>query len=413
MLRQWSVLARHPDFLKLFTGSTISLFGSSITAVALPLTAVFVLSASPFEMGLLGAAGFLPYLLIGLPAGVWVDRMPYRTVLVVADVLRALLLGLVPVLGLLGWLEMWQLYVIALLTGVGTLFDSVASMSFTPSLVGRAHLLQANSALAQSNAIVSVTGKALGGALVQVLTAPVAIVVDAVSYVASAACKLFIRTPGPATVEPARRQPLRSALAEGFRAIARQPVLRPLFVSATIGALSGQIQAAIVVLFLARELGLPPALVGVSIAVSGVASVLAAMLAAPLTERLGHGTTYMVGCLVTALAGLVLVLAAGPLLVVMAVVVASGLLAGAGPPIFSINQQTVRQSLAAPEMLARINATWRFLVFGTQPIGALLGGTIADVAGLRTAIVVSSVGMLASVGVAAWSPLRALKTLPA
>jgi MFS family permease len=412
MLRQWSVLARHPDYLKLFTGSTISLFGSSITAVALPLTAVVVLSASPFEMGLLGAAGFLPYLLIGLPAGVWVDRMPYRTVLIAADVSRALLLGLVPVLALLGWLQMWQLYVIALLTGVGTLFDSVASMSFTPRLVGRGHLLQANSALAQSNAVVSTTGSALGGALVQLLTAPVAVAVDALSYLVSAACKFLIRTPGTA-VAPAKQQNLRAALMEGFRAIARQPVLRPLIISATIGALAGQIQGVIVVLFLVRELGLPPALVGVSIAVSGVASVVGAILATPLTERLGYGTSYIIGCLVSALASLVLVAAAGPLLVVMAVVVAGQLLRGAGPPIYSVNQTTLRQALAAPEMLARINATWRFLVFGTQPIGALIGGAIAGVAGLGAALVIGSLGMLVSVGVAVWSPLRSLKTLPA
>lgn len=412
MLRQWSVLARYPDFLKLVTGSTISLFGTSITAVALPLTAVVVLSASPFEMGLLGAAGFLPYLLVSLPAGVWVDRMPYRTVLVVADVSRALLLGLVPVLALLGVLQMWQLYVISLLVGVGTVFDSVASLSFTPSLVERGHLLQANSALAQSNAVVSTTGSALGGVLVQLLTAPVAIAADALSYLVSAACKLFIRTPGPA-VGQAKQQNLRAALIEGFRAIARQPVLRPLFVSATIGALAGQIQAVILVLFLARELRLPPTLVGAAIAVSGVASVVGAMLAAPLAVRFGHGTTYLAGGLVSALGGLVLVVAAGPSLVVLAVVVAGQLLRGAGPPLYSVNQQTVRQSLAAPEMLARINATWRFLVYGTQPVGALLGGTIAGVAGLRAAIVISSVGMLFSVGVAVWSPIRALKTLPA
>jgi MFS family permease len=412
MLRQWSVLARYPDFLKLFTGSTISLFGSSITAVALPLTAVVVLNASPFEMGLLGAAGFLPYLLIGLPAGVWIDRMSYRTVLVTADVSRAVLLGAVPVLALLDVLEMWQLYVIALLAGVGTLFDSVASTSFVPSLVGREQLLQANSASVQSNTVVSTTGSALGGALVQLLTAPIAIVVDAVSFLVSAVCKAFIRTPGPAH-ELAERKRLLPALVEGFRAIADEPVLRPLFASATIGALAGQIQGVLLVLFLARELHLPPSLVGVMIAVSGVASVVGAMLATPLTERLGHGRAYITGGLLASLAGFVLAVAAGPMLVVVGVVVVGQVLRGGGPPLYGVNQQTIRQSLAAPEMLARVNATWRFLVFGMQPIGAVLGGALAGAAGLRTAMVVSSLGMLLSVAVAAWSPLRSLKTLTA
>lgn len=412
MLRQWSVLARYPDFLKLFTGSTISLFGSSITTVALPLTAVVVLNASPLEMGLLGAAGFLPYLLIGLPAGVWIDRMRYRTVLIAADVSRAVLLGAVPVLAVLDALQMWQLYVIALLAGVGSLFDSLVSTSFTPSLVDRAHLLQANSALTQSNAIISTTGSAAGGALVQLLTAPIAIVVDAFSFLFSAVWKAFIRTAGPSH-EPARQQPLWPALVEGFRAIAGQPILRPLLLSATIGALAGQVQAVILVLFLARELGLPPSLVGVAIAVSGAASIVGALLAAPVTERLGHGQAYITGGLIASLAGFVLAAAAGPVFVVVAVVVVSQVLRGGGPPLYSVNQVTLRQALAAPEMLSRVNATWRFLVFGTQPIGAVVGGALAGAAGLRTAMVVSSIGMVLSVAVAAWSPLRSLKTLTA
>lgn len=166
-------------------------------------------------------------------------------------------------------------------------------------------------------------------------------------------------------------------------------------------------------LYLARELGLPAGVVGVLLAVSSGAAVLAAFLASPISQRLGHGPTFIVGTLLASLAGFVLAAADGPFPFLIAILVIAQILRGAGPPLYSVNQSTVRMTLAPPDMLARVNATWRFLVFGAQPVGALLAGAIAGAVGLRTTLVISGFGMLLGVVVAAFSPLRGLRTLPA
>jgi MFS family permease len=412
--RQWTVLARYPDFRKLFIGGSTSLLGTNISVVALPLTAVLLLGASPAEMGLLGALGLLPHLVLGLPAGVWVGRMPYRHSMVVSDVAAALLLGSIPVLAVLDMLQMWHLYVVVLLAGVCNLFDTVATTSFVPSLVDRDHLLHANTVTAQSASVMSASGTALGGTLVQVLTAPVAIVLDAVSFLVAASCKALIADPGrdSSAADGTPRGRLVSQVAEGVRAVFGHPILRPLIVAAALGALAGQMQNVLLVLFLARELSLPPALVGAIVAVSGVASIVGALAAAPITERAGHGPSFILGCLLAGVAGLGLAAATGPLPLLLGVLVLAQILRGVGPPLYGINQVTMRQALSAPETLARVNATWRFLVFGTQPIGALLGGAAGSLIGLRTTFLVSSIGILAAVAVAALSPLRTFLRLP-
>ncbi|WP_020579631.1 MFS transporter [Actinopolymorpha alba] len=420
--RQWSVLARYPNFTKLFIGGTTSLLGSNITAVAMPLTAVLMLDASPAQVGLLGAVGFVPHLVLGLPAGVWLGRASYRRTLVIADLTQMLLLATIPLLAMLDALRIWHLYLVVLLTGVCSLFGTVATTSFVPALVGRDHLLQANTVSAQSNSVVSTVGSALGGTLVQLLTAPIAILVDAVSFLLSALCNGLIREPGPAVAseevareevarEPQRRR-LAGEIAGGIGAVFGHPILRPLIVAAALGALAGQMQNVILVLFLAREVGLSPSLVGAIVAVSGVASIVGALAAAPITERIGHGPGFILGGFLAAIAGFGLAAAAGPMPLVLGVLVLAQVLRGAGPPLYGINQVTVRQALAAPDMLARVNATWRFLVFGTQPIGALLGGAAGGLIGLRVTFVASSLGMLFAVAVAVWSPLRTFRRLP-
>jgi Na+/melibiose symporter-like transporter len=412
--RQWSVLARCPDFRRLFVGNSVSLLGSSVTTVALPLTAVVYLHASPAQMGTLGAVALLPHLVLGLPAGVWVDRMPYRRVLILADLAQALLLASIPVLAILGILRMWQLYAVVVLAGVGSLFEAVTAQSFIPILVSRRQLLPANSALMQSNATVSTTGSALAGLLVTLLTAPIAVAADAISFLLAAACKARIRTPGPAVVSagPGSQHFLADIL-EGVRAVFTHRILRPVTLSAILGALAGQMQNVVLVLYLVRELGLPSGLVAVVVAIGGGAGVLGALVATPITQRLGPGPAFIAGMFLAATAGLVLAAATAPLLLAFAIVVLAQVLRGTGPSLYGVNQQTFRQTLIAPALLARVNATWRFLVYGTQPLGALLGGLLGSAISLRATLLLSSGGMLLGAAIAAGSPLRSLRKLPA
>ncbi len=408
-----SVLARHHDFRRLFTGNSISLLGSSVTTVALPLTAVVQLHASPAQMGYLGAATLLPHLVLGLPAGVWVDRMPYRRVLVIADLVRVPLLAAIPVLAMAGWLRMWQLYVVAAAVGVGGLFESVAAQSFIPRLVPRRQLLPANSVLMLSNATVATTGSASGGMIVALLGGPAALFVDALSFLAAGIWKARIRDSGAVSAPPRERRLWRDVL-EGTRAVLGHDIIRAVTVAATVGALAGQLQAVVMVLYLVRDLGLSSGLIGVVIAVGGAAGILGAALASPITRRLGPGPTFIAGMFLSSVSGVTIAMADRPrhFVWVLAVLVAGQILYGVGPSLFGVNQQTFRQALIAPELLSRANATWRFLIYGMQPLGALLGGMLATMLSLQGTLMAGSALMLAGTGIAALSPLRSLRELP-
>jgi MFS family permease len=395
------VLVKHADFRRLFLGNSVSLLGSSVTTVALPLSAVVYLHASSLQMGVLGAAALAPHFVFGLPAGVWVDRLPYRRILVAADVAQTVLIGAVPLLAWLNLLSMWQLYAIVLLAGIANLFESVTAQSFTPHLVSREQLSSANSALMASNATVNTTGSAIGSALVTVFAAPFALTVDAISFAIAGVFKARISTSGPPP-RPTERH-LAAEIAVGLRAVFTQPVVRVVILAAALGALAGQMQNIVLVLFLIQGLKLPTGLVGLAITIVGVAGVLSALVTTPITRRLGPGRAFIAGMVISALAGLVLVLAGGPM--TLLVVALAQVLRGAGPSLYGINQQTLRQTLVPPDLLSRVNATWRFLVYGLQPIGAFLGGLLGSI-DLRLTLIVSSAVMLLGVAVAVFSPLR-------
>jgi predicted MFS family arabinose efflux permease len=267
----------------------------------------------------------------------------------------------------------------------------------------------------QSNATVNTTGSALGGVLVQLLTAPIAIAVDALSFLLAAICKSRIRTPGPkpVAVVPRAERHLWVDIRQGLRAVFGHRILRAVTLSATLGALAGQMQAVVFVLYLVRNLKLASGLVGVAIAVGGVAGILGALMATPITKRIGPGPAFITGSFLGAMAGLVLAASSGPLYVAFAILVAAQLLRGIGPSLYGVNQQTFRQALVPRELVSRVNATWRFLVYGTMPIGALLGGVLGSAIGLRLTLIVSSGGMLLGATIALVSPLHSLRTLPA
>jgi predicted MFS family arabinose efflux permease len=380
-----TLLVRHKDFRRLFVGNSVSLLGSSVTTVALPLAAVVYLHATPFEMGLLGAVAFLPHLVLGLPAGVWVDRLPYKRILVLADLCQLFLIGSVPVVAAFGMLTLPQLYLVVTLAGVCSLFDAIAAQSFTPMLVPRDELLPANSALMVTSSTVNVAGSALGSALVVLLTAPLAMAVDAVSFLVAALCKTRIAIPGVVNSPRGKVD-----LFGGLRIAFTHTVLRPVTIAATLGALGGQMQNAVLVLYLLRVLGFSPWLVGIAVTIAGAAGILGALITPSVTRRLGPGRTFVLGMVLSSAAGLLL--AAGPALL-------SQVLRGTGPALYGVNQQTFRQTLVVPEQLSRVNAGWRFLVYGTQPVGAVLGGLLGTV-DLRATLIVSAVLMLAGTALA-------------
>ena len=408
-----SGLWRHSEFVKLWTGQTISRFGSEVSTLAIPLAAALVLNASPAQMGLLGAFEFAPFLLLSLFAGVWVDRMRRRPVLIVADIGRAILLGSIPAAALLGVLRIEQLYVVGVLSGVLTVFFDVAYQSYLPVLVSREHLVEGNSKLEVSRSVAQIAGPGVGGALVQFVSAPLAVAVDALSFVGSVIFLLLINTPEPKPVRHAADSgSIWAELREGLGVVLGNPLLRSIAACTGTSNLFGNAMMAIYVLYATRELGIQPAVIGLIFAVAGPGALFGALIAGWLAHRFGLGTTIIGSILVGQVANFLVPLAAGPSLVITAMLMVAMSVAGAAGPVYNINQVSLRQAITSDRLQGRMNASMRFIVWGTIPIGALLGGGLGELIGLRPTMLIAAVlGLIAPVFVML-SPVRQLRSQP-
>jgi MFS family permease len=408
---RFSGLWRHPAFVKLWTGQTISQFGTQVSQLAIPLTAVLVLNATPAQMGLLGAFEFAPFLLLSLFAGVWVDRLRRRPILIVADIGRTAFLASIPVTALLHALSVEQLYVVALLTGVLTVFFDVAYQSYLPVLVSREHLVEGNSKLEVSRSIAQIAGPGLAGALVQLVTAPIAIVLDALSYVASVISLLLINVPEPEPIHP-KDQPIWAELRQGLSVVIGNPLLRSIAGCTATSNLFGNAMQAVYVLYITRELGLQPAVIGLIFAVSGPGALLGSLLAGPLALHFGLGRTILGSILIGGLANLLVPLAGGPPFVAAGMLMVAAFFAGVANPLYNINQVSLRQAITPDHLQGRMNASMRFIVWGTIPIGALLGGALGQLFGLWPTIVAMVLAELLAPLWVVFSPVRQLKAQP-
>ncbi len=405
-------LWRHPDFIKLWTGQTISEIGSRITRDGLPLAAVLVLNASPAQMGFMTAVGAAAVLLMGLAAGGWADRMKRRPILITADLARAALLVSIPAAAYLGRLSMPQLYAVTALAGFCTVFFDVAYQTYVPALVERANLLEANSKLAMSSAAAEIAGPGLTGVLVQLITAPIAILFDAVSFLVSAASVWLIRKPEPAPAPPPEHHIPRETLA-GLRFIFRHPMLRPVACfSATTYFFFGFI-GPLYVLYAIRELHFPPALLGVLVALGGVGSLLGAALAPMAARRFGLGPTLIGSIVIVVACYAMLPLAHGPIAMAAAFVVVQQLGGDTAFTVFNINEVTLRQTVAPDHLLGRVNGAMQLLTRGIYPIGAVICGLISERAGVRGTIAIAMIGIAFSSLWLVISPLRGLRSAPA
>ncbi|MGV3723812.1 MAG: MFS transporter [Actinomycetota bacterium] len=404
--------AADADFRKLWAAQAISQVGSRITRGALPLAAVMTLGATPAQMGILGALETAPALLVGLAAGVYVDRFRRRPLLMLTDLGRALLLATIPLAAALGTLGLPQLYLIALLTGVLTVVFDIAYPSYMPTLVGRERMLEANSRLGISSSIAEMSGPALGGWLVQVLTAPFAILVDAVSFVISALFLVRIRTPEPKP-EPRTEHVgvLPEALA-GLRAIFREPRLRALVGAATTQSLFGGFFMALFSLFTIRELGLSPTVQGLVIATGGVGELFGALAAGRVARRYGMRRALIGTVLIGGLGTLAIPLAgwAGSVTAAALLLVAAQLIDDPALTIFHIHALSLRQTIAEPALLGRVNAGAHFCMMGALPAGALLGGLLGEAIGMQPTLFLGGLGITASaIWLLRWPDDRAIR----
>jgi MFS family permease len=398
-------LWRHRDFLSLWGAETISQFGSQVSLLALPLVAIIVLEESAFKVAALTSVEFLPFLLFTLPAGVWVDRLRRKPILVLGNVGRAVALLSVPAAHWAGALTIWQLYAVGFAVGVCTVFFDVAYQSYVPALVGREYVVEANAKLEISRAAANVGGPGMAGGLVALLTAPVAVLVDAISYAVSAFLLLGIRKQEE-TPSRAERRSLRSELGEGLRYVFQHPYQRTMVLMTALSNFFGQVVFSILLVYAVRELGLSAGTIGIALAVGNLGTLASALTAKRIGERLGVGRTIL---LASCLFGPgTLLIAFAPEEYALPLIVASMIVIGFGGILYNVTAISLIQAITPDRILGRANASRRFVVWGVVPLGGFTGGALATMIGLRETMVVGALGGLLTIVPILFSPLRSV-----
>jgi hypothetical protein len=402
---------RNLDYRKLWLANLVSSFGSQITFLALPLTAVTWLAASPIQMGLLAACGTLPFLLLSLPAGVWVDRLPRRPVLIASDVGRALILGSLPLLAVFDLLRMETLYLAAFASGVFSLLYDITEEAYLPAVLDHDQLVAGNSQLAAIDSAAELAAPLIAGGLVQLLTAPIAIAVDAASFLWSAGWLSRIQKPEPL---PQHRtgSSLWKEARQGLEFLIRHPLLRPPVLAGVQWQLFGGMLDALLILYLVEILHLPPLAVGLLYALGSFSALVVARFTQRAAQFFGPGPLIIRAGALLGAGWLVVALAGGSSWSAFALLAPGMLAAGAGNLLFNATSTALTQAATPSRLLGRVNASDRFFTSGALPVGALLGGWLGEVWGLRPAVILAGCGLLLGAAWLYWSPLRHLARMP-
>jgi MFS family permease len=403
-------LHRNQGFRLFLTAGLVSQVGTRVSAVAVPLVAVLALRASPLQVGLLAAAQTVGFLLVGLPAGVWVDRVRRRPLLVATDLVRGALLLAVPVAYLLDRLTLPLLYVTALGVSVATALFDIAHQSYLPTLLDDDRLARGNGRLETVRSVSEVGGPSVGGWLVALVGAPLALVVDAVSYLLSGLLLGRIKTPEPRPGRVSGRRVGRD-IRQGLSFVLRHPIMRMIVLRSALANMAFSLMFAVEALFLVREVGLSPRTFGVLLATGAVGGIVGGLLAPRLAARVGTARLLWLAPVVLEPFGLLLPLTRpGYGLAFFAI---GNTMISLGAVIGNVAQVTYRQVATPPELLGRMNASVRWLVWGVMPVGALLGGLLAQGLGARTAILIGVLGRMASaLPLLLCAPVRRMRDLP-
>jgi MFS family permease len=400
--------------MKLWSAQTISQFGDEVTQLAIPFVAVLTLDVTPFQLGLLGVFQFLPFILLTIPAGVWVDRMRRRPILIGADIGRAILLTSIPLAFLGGWLTIWQLYVVAFAIGCLEVFFDVAYQSYLPSVIDRDRLVEGNAKLELSASASTIVGPGVAGFLVELVRAPIAIFFDVASYLGSVLVLLWIRRPEtppePHDEATGPRPTMRQEAAEGLRYVLGHRYLR--YIAACTGTLNlfGNLGTAILLLYAVKELGLTAGTIGLIFAVANVGVLFGALTAERFGRWIGVGPTIVWSAFLSPLTLVAVALA--PQEAPVPWIIAGFFIGSVTQVIYNVNQVSLRQAITPERMLGRMNATMRFIVWGTIPIGALVGGILGGVVGLHTTIWIGAIGSFLGFLPVVFSSVRTLQRIP-
>jgi MFS family permease len=399
-------LWRDGEFLKLWAGQGISEIGSQVSVLALPTVAILVLGATPFQVGLLAALEFLAFPVLGLVAGVYADRLRRRRIMIACDLGRMLALASVPIAFAFNVLAMPQLYVVALITGVGTVFFDVAYQSYLPALIPRTDLVEGNSKLQVTGSLAQMAGPALAGFLIQLVGPARAVAADATSFLVSVASLLWIRRPEPSpkSATESGGRGFFSEMWEGIRLVFGNPTIWKIAGCTSTSNFGGNIFFAVYLIFAYRVLHLSPGTIGIIFGAGAVGGLLGALSASWIARHIGLGPTLFVSTFIGSLALILVPVAqfglAVPLLFVSTVI------ASFNNPVYNINQVSLRQAITPDRVQGRMNATVRTIIWGTIPIGAVIGGVIGSTYGLMPAMYI---GIAVSILAGTWillGPIR-------
>jgi MFS family permease len=412
MRRPSGGLWSHSDFLKLWSGQSISELGSQVSGLAIPLLAAFNLHASAFQFSLLGVLGFLPFILFALPAGVWVDRLRRRYILIVGDAARAVLLAIIPILWALHDLRVWHLLVLEFVIGVFTVFFDVAYQSYLPALIEREHLIDGNSKLQLTASISQVSGPPLAGGLMTAIGAANAILADCASFVLSALFMISMRhRESPPQPEPGQTHPkMWPQVKEGLNWVVRHPWLRSIAMCTGSSNFFSTLSNSILILYMARPLHLSKLEITIVFVAMPAGSIAAGLFTNRVNRRIGVGRTILATTSTSSVAGLCYPLA--PHSFPLPVIMVGGALFGFGAVAYNITQVSLRQAITPERLQGRMNAAMRWIVWGTIPLGTLLGGGVATWFGLRTALWVGGIGNTLAILPIALSSVRKVQDMP-
>ena len=404
---------RSGAFVRLWAASTISYFGSFITRTALPFAAILVLGAGPLEISALRSVEMVGWLVFGLFAGAWVDRLRRRPIMIVADLGRALLLGSIPVAALAGVLGLPQLLIVAFLAAILSTFFDTASVAYLPTVIDKSRLIVANSALTASASVAEFTGFGVSGFLIQVLTAPIAIAFDAASFLVSAVLLATIHREEPVRPPIVDREPILDEVRAGWRVVKRSPILRALAAAHSANHVLWGVFGTTYLLFATRELGLGPGAIGLITALGGAGSFVGAAVAGRLARRFGIGRSMVFGLLGLTVGGALLPLApSGAILVGAAFLVAQQVIGDSTGTVYGILETSLTQSIVDGRVLGRVNATVELFTTLLALVGSIGGGILAELFGLRAALAVGVLGGATAIAFIWFSPIRTMRTPP-
>ena len=407
-------LWRHRDFMLLWSGQTVSEMGSAVTQLALPLTAVVILKASTLDVGLLTAAATLAFALIALPAGALVDRRPKRGIMIACDAARLLIIGSVPVAYAAGVLTMAQLYAVAITAGVCTVFFDVSYQSYLPALIEQEHLMDGNGKLGATQSFAQLAGPGLGGGLVGAFGAAGAMSADAISYAVSVASLLGIkyREPRaqPAADGEAGRRSLRAEIAEGLGFVLREPILRKVVACTGTANLFSSVATAVEILFLIRVLHVAPAYTGLIFAIAAIGGIAGGVLSGRMARWIGSARVIWFSILVLGAPQFLAALAEpGWRVALFPIGYATMFFAAV---VYNVAQLSYRQAITPARLMGRMNAAVRWIVWGTMPLGAVIGGALGTAIGIRPTLWIAFVGSWAAGFWVYFSPLRRMRDVP-